>query len=110
MDSFDAMDASIRRKCSNGDANFKHISTKNLDESVKQRSQSPISEYLVRNKFLAENAPARSQLIVFPECYVKMKLEKKKTTTLTSDVVQDLLHIIGIARLHNVQAFITKKI
>jgi superfamily I DNA/RNA helicase len=109
LDSFYAMNASIGRECLNGDADCKNISAQNLNENVMQRSQSAIWEDLVRCKFLTENSPVRSQLLQFLECYIKMKPEQKKRRSVTSDAVQDLLRIIGTARLHNVQAFITKK-
>ena len=48
------------------------------------------------------------KLLQFLECHIKRKPEQKKGPV-TSDAVQDLLHLIGTARLHNVEKFIARK-
>jgi hypothetical protein len=105
LDSFYAMNASIGREFLNGDADCKNISAQNLDENVMQRSQSAIWEDLVRCKFLTENAPVRSQLLQFLECYIKMKPEQKKRSSAIAqksthtEVAQIRLYMDGVERV-----------
>ena len=48
------------------------------------------------------------KLLQFLESHIKRNPEQKKGPV-TSDAVQDLLHLIGTARLHNVEKFIARK-
>lgn len=109
IDNSEVTDASIGRKCFNGDADLKRIYSHNLDEIVMERSQIANGEDLVRCKSLTENTSTRLELLDFLARYKKKNAKQTKRRTVPSDAVKELFDTIRRARQHNMHTFIARK-